>query len=300
MSTLQEQVPAPLDVICDFYFEQAGPAGSAIYDGDKYPYPPLPSDKGSDYRYAWGTTPILLAATFHAQAFTVEGKVQPHVIPPPGVTILQYFWDFGDGFTGFGPTVTHTYEVPDPSTSISLTVVDSLGREFSTSKPLSLVVVDFGVRLGYTIRGVNTETPPKRKFAEANEKALADDGPATFYWRARGGKPVREEEEAALSEDRATITTHWMRRSTDTSATSDAATFTRLLPRHATETALATDVATQRMHRFAGASETALTVDRATGVRVAVARFLGRLVPKVIHQLSGGIGPGDDMDPKML
>src|SRR5271170_5864600 len=55
-----------LPVTVDFYFEQAGPPGSATYDGDIYPYPPLPSDKGSDYRYAWGTTPVFLAVEFRA------------------------------------------------------------------------------------------------------------------------------------------------------------------------------------------------------------------------------------------
>jgi hypothetical protein len=224
-----------LPVTVDFYFEQAGPLGSATYDGDTYPYPPLPSDKGSDYRYAWGTTPVFLAVEFHAEPFEVESKVQPHVQPPPGVTILEYRWDFGDGHVGHGPTVTHTYEVADPDTEISLTVLDSLGREWSTSKTLSLVFVDFG----YTyprIRGVNTETPPKRKEAEASgDFALTVEGTPTRVWIARAGEPIREEEEKALSADRATILTHFFRSTTDTSLSDDVPIRTRNMVRHATD-----------------------------------------------------------------
>ena len=234
MASIINRPPRPvLPVAVDFYFEQGGPPGTATYDGDIYPYPPLPSDKGSDYRYAWGTTPVFLAVEFHAEPFTVEGKVQPHVVPPPGVTILEYFWDFGDGHVGHGPTVTHTYEVADPDTAISLTVLDSLGREWSTQKALSLVFVDFGYT--YTrIRGVNTESPPKRKTAEASgDFALTVEGTPRRYWIARAGKPVREEEETSLSVDRPRITTHFFRSTTDESLSEDVVTRTRNMVRHA-------------------------------------------------------------------
>lgn len=259
MSILQEPPAPPLPVTCDFFFEQTGPPGIATYDGDTYPYPPLPSDKGSDYRYAWGTTPVFLAVEFFGIAHTVEGKVQPHVVAPPGITILEYFWDFGDGHTGHGPIVTHTYEVPDPTTSISLTVLDSLGRQFSTSKALSLLVVDFGYI--YTrIRGQNTETPPKRQEVEASgDFALTIEGTPKRVWIARGGKKVREEEDKAVSNDRATITTHYFRSTTDTSLSSDAPKRTRELVRHTTDISLTSDAARSNTHRTAHATDTSLS-----------------------------------------
>ena len=261
MSILQDPPAPPEPVICDFFFEQTGPPGIATYDGDTYPYPPLPSDKGSDYRYAWGTTPILLAVEFFGTAHTVEGKVQTHVIPPPGVNIMEYFWDFGDGYTGHGPIVTHTYEVPDPSTSISLTVLDSLGREFSTSKALSLLVVDFGY-IYSRIRGKNTETPPKRQEVEASgDFALTVEGKPTRTWIARGGKAVREQEEQAVASDRATILTHFYRSTTDKSLTSDAPTRKRELYRKAEDTALASDVTKSNTHRFSKVHDKALSTD---------------------------------------
>jgi hypothetical protein len=261
MSILQEPPSPPLSVICDFFFEQTGPPGTAIYDGDIYPYPPLPSDKGSDARYAWGTTPVFLAVEFFGTAHVVEGKTQSHVIPPPGVSILEYFWDFGDGHTGHGPIVTHTYEVPDPTTSISLTVLDSLGREFSTSKALSLLVVDFGY--AYTrIRGQNTETPPKRQEVEGSgDFALSVEGKPSRVWIARGGKPVREETEKAVSSDRATVTTHFFRSATETVLSSDAPVRTRELYRHTTDTSLTTDANKRNTQRFARVADTAVSSD---------------------------------------
>jgi len=330
-SIVNESPGVELPVAVGFYFEQAGPAGTATYDGDIYPYPPLPSDEGNDYRYAWGTTPVFLAVEFRATreqeekeekearerwvkeeeatAITkkereekeanqtkereIAEKTRGRVIPPPGVSILEYFWDFGDGHTGYGPTVTHTYEVADPDTEISLTVLDSLGREWSTSKTLSLVFVDFG----YTyprIRGINTETPPKRKTAEATgETALTIEGTPTRTWIARAGKPVREEEERAVSHDRVRVTTHFYRSTTDTSLAEDVVTRTRNMVRHGgkpphEDIALTDDAVVRRVNQLAHATDTSLTIEGAQAygkvfrALQAALRFSAKLVPKLI------------------
>lgn len=292
MSILQEPPAPPLPVVCDFFFEQTGPPGIATYDGDTFPYPPLPSDKGSDYRYAWGTTPIFLPVEFFGIAHTVEGKVQPHVIPPPEVTILEYFWDFGDGHTGHGPIVTHTYEVPDPTTSISLTILDSLGREFSTSKALSLLIVDFGY-VYERIRGKNTETPPKRQEAQASgDFALTIEGTPTRVWIARGGKKVREQEEKALSVDRAFALTHWQRSTRDTSLSVDVPIRTRGLFRHTSDTSLTSEASKGSMHRFAKATDTSLSSDRSQPGKTfdAVLSFAGSIAPRIVHVLKASLG----------
>lgn len=261
MSVLQNPPVPPLPVICDFFFEQTGPPGTATYDGDTYPYPPLPSDKGSDFRYAWGTTPVFLAVEFFGIAHTVEGKVQPHVIPPPGISILEYFWDFGDGHTGYGPIVTHTYEVPDPTTSISLTVIDSIGRAFSTSKALDLVIVDFGYI--YTrIRGKNTETPPKKQTASASgDFALTIENSPTRIWISRGGKSVREMSDKAISKDRALASTHYLRSAKDVSLSSDSPTRFRKLTRNTTDKSLTVDIAKLNTKRFAHTTDQSLSSD---------------------------------------
>lgn len=331
MASIVNRPPRPaLPVTVDFYFEQAGPPGSATYDGDTYPYPPLPSDDGSDYRYAWGTTPVFLAVEFFAtrekeekeeetarekwvkeeeeakitkkereekianqtKERRIAERIKGHVTPPPGVTILEYLWDFGDGFVGHGPTVTHTYEVADPDTEISLTILDSLGREWSTSKALSLVFVDFG----YTyprIRGVNTETPPKRKTAEGEgEKALTIEGTPTRIWIARAGQPVREETEQALAHDRARVTTHFLRSTADVSLSNDAVTRTRNMVRHGgkpphEDIALTADTPTRSVNQLASAEDESLTEENAPTGKVfhafeAALSFVASLAPKLI------------------
>ena len=281
MSILQEPPSPPLSVICDFFFEQKGPAGIATYDGDTYPYPPLPSDKESDYRYGWGTTPIFLAVEFFGTAHIVEGKTEPHVITPPGVSILEYFWDFGDGHTGHGPIVTHTYDIPDPNTTISLTVLDSLGREFSTSKALSLVIVDFGYIHQRIRAGTNKSVEGSGDFA------LSIEGTPSRIWIARGGKLVREETEKATSSDRASVQTHFYRHVKDYSLSSDAPKRTRGLARHTTDTALASDVSKQNVRRFGKSTEISLSKDGSptwTYLRLlkAALKLVGTLVPKIL------------------
>lgn len=251
MSILQEPPRPPLPVICDFFFEQTGPPGIATYDGDIFPYPPLPSDKGNDYRYAWGTTPVFLPVEFFGTAHTVEGKIQPHVIPPPEISILEYFWDFGDGHTGYGPIVTHTYQVADPTISISLTVLDSLGREFSTSKALSLVIVDFGFVYS-RIRGHNTENTPKRQEVEVlDDFSLTVEGSPMPVVVSHGGKKVRELSEQAVSNDQALILTHFYRSSIDLCLTQDSPERFHEFFRDAIDSSVATDTAKCQMQRFA-------------------------------------------------
>ena len=252
MTTINEPSRAIPPTICNFHFVQTGPPGYAIYDGEVYPYPPLPSDKGSDYRYAWGSTPVSLAVEFFGEGYTIT---------PPGVEILEYRWDFGDGYVGYGPIVTHTYEVADPNTAISLTVLDSLGREYSTSKALSLVFVYFGYVSGYTIRGINTETPTKTLEGEARDTSLTVEGTPHRIWVARGGKPVREQEEVSLTTDRPTVATRYQRFATDTSLTSDTVSRQTKLSRQTTDESLTFDVAIQNMHRYPQATDTSTTSD---------------------------------------
>jgi PKD repeat protein len=49
----------------------------------------------------------------------------------PGITIKTYAWDFGDGATASGPSVTHTYASPG-TYAVRLTITDSAGSTAST------------------------------------------------------------------------------------------------------------------------------------------------------------------------
>ncbi|NIN36176.1 MAG: PKD domain-containing protein, partial [Gammaproteobacteria bacterium] len=57
----------------------------------------------------------------------------------PDGTIVQYHWDFGDGYTGTGINPTHTYNVSSDTTfTIVLTVTDDGGAQGVTSKQITV------------------------------------------------------------------------------------------------------------------------------------------------------------------
>lgn len=101
--------------------------------GDTYPYSHQADNvsRASDSRYVAYTTPINTPLTFVASATFA-----------PGVTALEYRWDFGDGIIGYGPTVTHTYKVAASDTAVTLIVTDSLLNQTSRSKILNLRPAD--------------------------------------------------------------------------------------------------------------------------------------------------------------
>ena len=53
---------------------------------------------------------------------------------------LRYYWDFGDGTTGTGPFVAHTYARPDRlrQFTVKLTVVDAFGRSSTAARDFYL------------------------------------------------------------------------------------------------------------------------------------------------------------------
>jgi PKD repeat protein len=72
-----------------------------------------------------GTAPLIITCNASGSA-AVQG------------VITSYLWDFGDGTTGSGPTVTHVYN--DQGTyTVSLTVTDSTGRTGVTSQQVQVI-----------------------------------------------------------------------------------------------------------------------------------------------------------------
>jgi len=53
----------------------------------------------------------------------------------PDGAITSYLWDFGDGASGSGPTITHTYETAG-TFEATLTVIDELGRTQSATRAI--------------------------------------------------------------------------------------------------------------------------------------------------------------------
>ncbi len=58
--------------------------------------------------------------------------------PEPGATISGYSWDFGDGSTATGSSLSHTYQRPGAYT-VTLTVASSFGTTATTTKQVTVV-----------------------------------------------------------------------------------------------------------------------------------------------------------------
>jgi chitodextrinase len=67
------------------------------------------------------------ASVNHSMVFDASGSYDPDG------TIVSYVWDFGDGITGVGQVLVHTYESPGEYT-VTLTVTDNAGMNYSSSQ----------------------------------------------------------------------------------------------------------------------------------------------------------------------
>lgn len=71
------------------------------------------------------------ASVKHSMVFDASSSFDPDG------TIQSYVWDFGDGITGVGAIVVHTYESPGEYT-VTLTVTDNAGMDYSNSQGLRI------------------------------------------------------------------------------------------------------------------------------------------------------------------
>lgn len=143
MSIVNEFVPKPLPVEPNFWWEP-GAALTFNIGASKYPYVHQVDEisRSSDARYKVYTNPINEAITFDAT--DSESLGHPKVVTPPGIFIIEYLWDFGDGTTGRGPIISHTYKVAGAETAITLTVTDSREKRYSCRKPINLIFATEG------------------------------------------------------------------------------------------------------------------------------------------------------------
>jgi len=62
-----------------------------------------------------------------------------NILGSPSFIINSYHWSFGDGFSAYTPSTTHIYNTPNPSTPVSLTVVDELGTTCKDSATINVL-----------------------------------------------------------------------------------------------------------------------------------------------------------------
>ena len=145
--------------------------------------------------------PAPLTVRFDAQASVVD----------PGPAIASYSWDFGDGTTASGPSVTHRF-LAAGRYPVALTVTDSLGgtsvaRTSVSAQALRLAVTPGAVIFGKRVRAHGVLVPGERGVRVALErragstwklvKSVATDGAGRYHlsvapgrsgvWRARSG-----------------------------------------------------------------------------------------------------------------
>lgn len=126
VNSLRPTVPRPS---VDFDWSPKGSTFSFVAGGITFPYTTQADaiSRPSDTRYATKTTPTNALLTFTA-----------NVVPPAGLAIIQYRWDFDDGTVAFGLTANHTYLIAIPQARVSLTVRDNIGRSFTHHRYLML------------------------------------------------------------------------------------------------------------------------------------------------------------------
>ncbi|ACY96601.1 PKD domain-containing protein [Thermomonospora curvata] len=85
-------------------------------------------------------------ASFTSQCDQLECSFDASASEDPDGTIASYSWDFGDGKTGTGKTVEHTYDEPGTYT-VKLTVTDNRGGQGTVTEQVS--VTQNATAIGY-------------------------------------------------------------------------------------------------------------------------------------------------------
>lgn len=115
ISVLNKLVPTPGQLETDFTWTPT--SGTFSY-----------TVSGNTYVTTCPTTAKNTAITFTAKA----------VAPTIDVIPVEYYWDFGDGYEGFGPSVQHTFKVGNQGCVVKLRVTDNYGRRWRASHVMCL------------------------------------------------------------------------------------------------------------------------------------------------------------------
>jgi PKD repeat protein len=143
------------------------------------------------------TQPVTIAVTTPPNAKFTFSPAAPGVNQPvnfnagasaagPGRTIASYGWDFGDGATGSGVTVTHNFPTVGTYT-VTLTVTDDIGQVTTFSTSVTVVPA-----LPTVIITTSPSAPIPGQPVNFNSDATTyypGSGPARFAWTFGDGTP---------------------------------------------------------------------------------------------------------------
>jgi len=105
-----------------------------------------------------------------------------------GSGIASYSWDFGDGSTGTGVVITHTFENAGTFIVI-LTVTDFYGNEDIATKVITVGIGEVGARIDTTPSPATGFIPFTVGF-DASRSTVASLPIVSYVWAFTGGDPV--------------------------------------------------------------------------------------------------------------
>jgi len=169
---LEDSTTVSLLRVADSYtlVYQWTPTASGTYNVTAY-VPPLPDEENTQNNKATKFTPVytslppVTSFTYSPAAPIVEEILTfdaSNSYDPDGF-IISYGWEFGDGATGSGETVTHTYATVG-SYTVSLRITDN-STDTTTSALTISIKPKVGVKAGdwiiinYTISGASSNSP---------------------------------------------------------------------------------------------------------------------------------------------
>lgn len=122
-----------------------------------------------EVNFDWGPKSVPMTITVGGNTYPYPGQpiinwtaVNQEVIftadvrTPDDGFITTYEWDFGDGTTGFGNPIAHTFLTASPAARVILTVTDNFRRRFSQGQYMRLRSSQQTLLGGMTI----TDNPP--------------------------------------------------------------------------------------------------------------------------------------------
>jgi len=142
--------------------------------------------------YSWGRRTSFASegavtspqASLSASPTTGRAPLQVHfaggAIDPSGVKNLSFSWNFGDGATGFGATVDHTY-ITDGSYIAKLTVTNNLGQSAEASVQIT-VLSEFNNPPQATISATPTSGPVPLVVTFTANASDADGVVVRYFW----------------------------------------------------------------------------------------------------------------------
>jgi len=115
-----------------------------------------------------GSTPLLV--DFDASSSTF-----------PANAVITYTWDFGDGTTGAGETVSHTY-TQSGSYATTLTISDGVTSDISEIVTITVTEIDVPVATARITADVTTGTAPTIINFDASASTISDNSVLSFTW----------------------------------------------------------------------------------------------------------------------